>query len=67
MSLIPAHRGDGYTTSDRRVLLHGGTRGNHGAALCRLHKSMWLDYLKGKKIRLDVKDVLVHFVMGDRD
>ena len=34
-SLIPAHRGDGYTRSDRRVLLHRGTRGNLRAALCR--------------------------------
>ena len=34
-SLIPAHRADGYTRSDDRFLLHRGTRGNLGAALCR--------------------------------
>ena len=26
-----------------------------------------LEYLKPKNIKLDVKDVLVHFVMGDHD
>ena len=31
------------------------------------YTSVWLDYLKAKKIKLDVKDVLVHLVMGDRD
>ena len=31
------------------------------------YTSVWLDYFKAKKIKLDVKDVLVHLVMGDRD
>ena len=31
------------------------------------YTSVWLNYLKAKKIKLDVKDVLVHLVMGDRD
>ena len=31
------------------------------------YTSVWLDYLKAKKFKLDVKDVLVHLVMGDRD
>ena len=31
------------------------------------YTSVWLDHLKAKKIKLDVKDVLVHLVMGDRD
>ena len=34
-SPIPAHREDGFTGSDGRVLLHRGTRGNLQAALCR--------------------------------
>ena len=29
--------------------------------------SVWSNYLKAKKIQLDVKDVLVYLVMGDRD
>ena len=28
--------------------------------------SVWLDYFKAEKIKLDVKDVLVHLVMADR-
>ena len=31
------------------------------------YTSMWLHHLKAQKIKLDVKDVLVHLVMGDRD
>ena len=31
------------------------------------YTSVWLDYLKATKIQLDVKDVLVHLVMGDQD
>ena len=31
------------------------------------YTSVWLDSLKAKKIKLDVKDVLVHLFMGDRD
>ena len=31
------------------------------------HTSVWLDCLKNKNIKLDVKDMLVHLVMGDRD
>ena len=31
------------------------------------YTSVLLDYFKAKKIKLDVKDVLVHLVMGDRD
>ena len=31
------------------------------------YTSVWLDYLKAKKIQLGVKDLLVHVVMGDRD
>ena len=29
------------------------------------YTSVWLDYLKAKKIKLNVRDVLVHLVMGD--
>ena len=29
--------------------------------------SVSLDYLKDKKIKLDVKDVLLHLIMGSRD
>ena len=28
---------------------------------------VWLDYLEAKKNKLDVKDVLVHLVLGDLD
>ena len=31
------------------------------------YTSVWLDYLKAKNIKLDVKDVLVHLVTSDRD
>ena len=31
------------------------------------YMSVWLDYLKAKKIKLDVKDVPVHLVMRDGD
>ena len=31
------------------------------------HTSVWLDYLENKNMKLDVKDVLVHLVMGDQD
>ena len=31
------------------------------------YTSVWLEYLEAKKIILDVKDVLVHLVVGDQD
>ena len=31
------------------------------------YTTVWLDYLKKKGISLDVKDVLVHLVMHERD
>ena len=31
------------------------------------YTSVWLDYLKAKNIKLDLKDVLVHLVRSDRD
>ena len=31
------------------------------------YTSVWLDYIKAKKIKLDVQHVLVHLVIGDRD
>ena len=31
------------------------------------YTSVWLEYLEANKIKLDVKDVLVHLVVGDQD
>ena len=31
------------------------------------HTTVWLDYLKKKGISLDVKDLMVHLIMHERD
>ena len=66
--MIPAHRGGGglYKVSCKDFAALRDSLESQSSFVPR-HTSVWWDNLKARIIKLDVKDVLVHLVMGVRD
>ena len=62
--LIPAHRGDGSTRCDGRDCYIDGFGGTFKQLCAAIHVCV-VGLPQSKKIKFDVKDVLVYLVMGD--